>query len=47
MLNQLDLNHILFLDIETVPEVYKFEELDEGVKYLWNQKMKCKSGGSI
>ena len=40
MLNQLDLNHLLFLDIETVPEVYQFEDLDEKTQYLWDQKMK-------
>lgn len=40
MLNQLDLNHLLFLDIETVPEVYHFEDLDEKTQYLWDQKMK-------
>lgn len=40
MLNQLDLNHVLFLDIETVPEVYQFDELDEKTKVLWEGKMK-------
>lgn len=40
MLNQLDLNHVLFLDIETVPEVYQFDELDEKTKILWEGKMK-------
>lgn len=40
MLNQLDLNHLLFLDIETVPEVYDYNELDEKVKDLWKAKMK-------
>lgn len=40
MLNQLDLNHVLFLDIETVPEVYHFDDLDEKTKTLWEGKMK-------
>ena len=43
MLDQLDLNHILFLDIETVPEVYKFEDLDEKTQGLWDQKMRWQS----
>jgi uncharacterized protein YprB with RNaseH-like and TPR domain len=43
MLNQLDLNQLLFLDIETVPEVYKFEDLDEKTKGFWDQKMKWQS----
>jgi uncharacterized protein YprB with RNaseH-like and TPR domain len=43
MLNQLDLNHLLFLDIETVPEVYKFEDLDEKTQAFWDQKMKWQS----
>jgi len=40
MLNQLDLNHLLFLDIETVPEVYNYADLDDKVKHLWELKMK-------
>ena len=40
MLDQLDLNHLLFLDIETVPEVYQYEDLDPKTKELWEQKMK-------
>lgn len=43
MLNQLDLNQLLFLDIETVPEVYKFEDLDEKTQVFWDQKMKWQS----
>lgn len=43
MLNQLDLNQLLFLDIETVPEVYKYEDLDEKTKVFWDQKMKWQS----
>lgn len=40
MLDQLDLNHLLFLDIETVPEVYNYKELDPKMKELWEHKMK-------
>ena len=34
----IDLQHILFLDIETVPEHYKFNELSERGKELWTKK---------
>jgi uncharacterized protein YprB with RNaseH-like and TPR domain len=40
MLDQLDLNQLLFLDIETVPEVYHYSDLDPKTKSLWEQKMK-------
>jgi len=40
MLNQLDLNHLLFLDIETVPEVYNYSDLKGDIKHLWELKMK-------
>ncbi len=40
MLDQLDLNQLLFLDIETVPEVYHYDDLDPKAKSLWEQKMK-------
>ena len=32
------INKILFLDIETVPNVYSFDELDERGKLLWEKK---------
>jgi predicted PolB exonuclease-like 3'-5' exonuclease len=32
------LEKILFLDIETVPVVYKYEDLDTNTKDLWNKK---------
>ena len=35
-----NLDKILFLDIETVPEEYQFSKLDEKVKTLWCQKFK-------
>ncbi|HLR77004.1 MAG TPA: 3'-5' exonuclease [Balneolaceae bacterium] len=42
MLEHINIADILFLDIETVPEVYKFEDLDEARKDLWDTKMKYK-----
>jgi len=38
MLNHVNIENILFLDIETVPQQYKFENLDDQVQYLWNNK---------
>ncbi len=38
MLNNLDLSKVIFIDIETVPCVYHFSELDERGKELWNKK---------
>ncbi len=38
MLHKIELEHILFLDIETVPEVAHFEDLDDEKKDLWEQK---------
>lgn len=40
MLHKINLESILFLDIETVPEKEHFEELDDEKKLLWNQKSK-------
>ncbi|UAB85333.1 3'-5' exonuclease [Zunongwangia sp. SCSIO 43204] len=39
-LQKLNLEHILFLDIETVPEYASFEELDEIKQELWAEKTK-------
>lgn len=39
-LSQLNITKILFLDIETVPEVYKFSDLDETTAKLYLQKNK-------
>ena len=33
-----DLEKILFLDIETVPVVYKYDDLNDPTKDLWNKK---------
>ena len=33
-----EIEKILFIDIETVPITYKYDELDESTKELWNKK---------
>jgi uncharacterized protein YprB with RNaseH-like and TPR domain len=38
MIEKIPLNNILFLDIETVPEVENFNVLDDEMKSLWEQK---------
>lgn len=38
MLEHIDLNNVLFLDIETVPAVYKFSDLDQVLQALWDDK---------
>ena len=38
MLQKLNLEDILFLDIETVPEVARYADLDDYKKELWGQK---------
>ncbi len=38
MLKRINLEHILFLDIETVPQHASFDTLDETTKQLWEQK---------
>ena len=40
MINKLNLENILFLDIETVPEVQHFSELDKVKQDLWELKSK-------
>jgi len=40
MLDRINLEHILFLDIETVPENAGFDELNDEKKSLWDQKSK-------
>lgn len=40
MLNQARLSQFLFLDVETVPEIYRFEDLDETKKYLFEKKVR-------
>jgi len=38
MIEKINLNNILFFDIETVPETENFGELDNEMKELWEQK---------
>ena len=38
MINKLNLENILFLDIETVPETQDFSELDDTKQVLWDAK---------
>jgi DNA polymerase elongation subunit (family B) len=45
MLNHINTQNILFLDIETVPQVYNFEDLDETKKQLYDSKTKYKQKG--
>lgn len=40
MLESVNIEKILFLDIETVPQVYQFSELDEKTAELYQQKTK-------
>ena len=40
MLKRIRLEHILFLDIETVPQHSQFSQLDELTRDLWEQKTK-------
>ena len=40
MLNNIDISKILFLDIETVPQVYRFQELNDTSRSLWSKKTK-------
>lgn len=40
MINRLNLEHILFLDIETVPQHQSFDELDDDFKMLYADKTK-------
>ena len=38
MISKLNLEHILFLDIETVPETESFSDLDVTKQQLWESK---------
>ena len=38
MIEKIRLDHILFLDIETVPEQENFQNLDEDLQHLWELK---------
>lgn len=43
MLSNLDIEKVLFIDIETVPAVPGFENLTENWKHLWEHKMQYKT----
>lgn len=38
MLGHIDINQLLFIDIETVSGVYSFDDLSEDMQNLWSQK---------
>lgn len=40
MLKSVDVEKLLFIDIETVPEVYDYEQLEAPLKLLWERKVK-------
>lgn len=40
MLENYKIDHILFLDVETVPQVYDFKAVPERFKYLFSEKVK-------
>jgi DNA polymerase elongation subunit (family B) len=40
MLDQLPIEEVLFIDIETVPKVANYEDLSPGWRKLWDDKMK-------
>lgn len=44
VLERIRRNNILFLDIETVPEVPQFNDLDEEMQQLWEQKSAYQRG---
>src|ERR1700756_5514496 len=37
-MDPVSIGHVLFLDIETAPLVYKYSEMQESYKKLWDQK---------
>lgn len=40
MLENLDVEKVLFLDIETVPAVYDYDDLDDKTRSLWDDKVR-------
>ena len=40
MFKNIDYSKILFFDIETVPQTYDFNDLDQRGKELWDKKSK-------
>ena len=47
MLDRIDLSHILFLDIETVPQEQDFQLLNEDVQQLYEEKTRYQRKGEI
>ncbi len=47
MIQNIQLDKILFLDIETVPQYENWEELDEKEKQLWDKKTSWQRGESL
>ncbi|MCB0436126.1 MAG: 3'-5' exonuclease, partial [Mangrovimonas sp.] len=47
MLSKLNLETILFLDIETVPQAPHFSDLDETTQQLWETKSQYQRGEEI
>lgn len=39
-LNRIELSNVLFLDIETVPVVYRYDDLDEASRKQWDNKFR-------
>ena len=46
MLENLKIEKVLFLDIETVPCEYNFEDLDNTFQKLWEEKTKWRTSWS-
>ena len=40
MLDNINHKQVLFLDIETVPQQYNYEDASDNIKYLWDKKAK-------
>lgn len=40
MLEQIKINNVLFLDVETAPVVYRYKDLDKDVRPLWDTKFR-------
>lgn len=40
MIDSIKISSVLFLDVETVPLVYKYTDLDENVRNLWDKKFR-------
>lgn len=47
MLEHIDIENVLFLDIETVPEVNNYSDLDEAKQHLWDVKSNYMQKGEL